>query len=142
MKKKKLFELEKKWSEREMSQEYYDYLEAEEEKKKEKDSIIILSVMFIVLFSFVFALKGCEESSQELKMEKAAETVSKCSDKMAILRGQVHEKKCDDARKLHYNYSESEWRAAKKKLIFVGGITEHDLLYDELKREIDEERDY
>ncbi|MCM3737799.1 hypothetical protein M3215_18910 [Bacillus cytotoxicus] len=142
MKKKKLFELEKKWSEREMSQEFYDYLEAEEEKKKEKDGIIILSVMTIVLFSFVFALKGCDESSRELKMEKAAETVSECGDKMAALRGQLHGKKCDDARKIHYNYSEREWRAAKKKLIFIEEITEHDLLYDELKREIAEERDY
>ncbi|MGF9814350.1 hypothetical protein [Bacillus toyonensis] len=142
MKKKKLFELEKKWSERYIPQEYYDYLEAEEEKKKEKDGIVILSVMVIVLFTFVFALKGCEESSHELKMEKAAETVSECGEKMAAIRGELHGKKCDDARKLHYNYSEREWRAAKKKLIFIGEITEHDLLYDELKREIVEEKDY
>lgn len=141
MKKKKLFELEKKWSERDMLQEYLDGLEAEKERKNTKDSIIILFGFAIILILLVFGLKGCAKSLHEQKVEDAGETVSKCEDEY-FAPGHMDGKTCDDARKLYNHYSEKEWREEKKQLVEFEDITEHDGLYYVLKDEIAKERDY
>jgi len=141
MKKKKLFELEKKWSDRDMLQEYLDGVAAEKAKKDKKDGIIILYGLIIIFILLVFCLKGCAKSLQEQKVEDAGETVSKCEDHY-FAPGNMDGKTCDDARKLYNHYSEKEWREEKKQLVGFEDITEHDGLYYELKDEIAKERDY
>ncbi|PIE94739.1 hypothetical protein CO726_14330 [Bacillus fungorum] len=124
-----------------MMQEYLDGLTAEKAKKDKKDGIIILFGLVIIFIILVFGLKGCAKSLHEQKVEDAGETIQICEDLMEI-GGSNEGKVCDDARKICNHYSEKEWREEKKQLIEFEDITEHDRLYDELKREIAKERDY
>ncbi|GAB6460797.1 hypothetical protein bcgnr5390_10730 [Bacillus luti] len=134
--KKKL--IEDKWSERVPLQEHLDWKAEEEAKKRKKENIFYSFVLLIILMLLVFGLQGCVSSLHEAKVEKAHETIEKCDDHYEV--GNVDGKTCDDARKVYNNYSEKEWREKKKQLIDFEDITEHDQLYDELKREIVKDR--
>ena len=98
------------------------------------------SLSFIFLGLFIM-LKWLFSDWEEIEKEKAYEHMLNCNNAYAFWQG-VDGKSCDKARKTYHGYSEEEWRGVKKKLVDLNEITEQDYLYDELKKELEEEDEY
>ncbi|MEK5215255.1 hypothetical protein SAMN05421670_1090 [Psychrobacillus psychrotolerans] len=102
-------------------------------KRKKRKALKYFFLIILIIFLF-FGLMSCAKDMEIIKKEKAEEFISYCENPYAFWKG-VNGKSCDDARKTYYEYTDEEWKKAKRSLIETEGITEDDYLSDVIKEE-------